>query len=103
MTKSKQKLVKKVFSLIGEEFSKLDKTCIRPDDTTQTIEFNITAKNFSKDGFDLVWNDNGAEVGTDILHSIERKIRIDNNLWFDSSFDKNGREWNLDWSLKKVK
>lgn len=99
--KKNKKLIKKVFSIIGEELSKLDETCIRPDDSNKTIEFNITAKNFREDGFDLVWNHNGLEIGIDILHSIERKVRIDNNIWFDSGFDKNGREWNLDYSLIK--
>jgi len=102
--KKNKKLIKEVFSLIGEELSKLDETCIRPDDSDKTIEFNITAKNFRKDGFDLVWNHNGLEVGDSImLDIVNKRIRGTENIWFDSGFDKNGYELNLDWSLQKGK
>ena len=99
--KKNKRLIKKVFSLIGEEFSKLDETCIRPDDSGKPIEFNISIKNFREDGFNLLWNHNGLEVGNSIIYDISKTIRIDNKIWFDSGFSSDGIEWNLDYSLSK--
>ena len=99
--KKNKRLIKKVFSLIGKELSKLDETCIIPDDSNKTIEFNITIKNFRKDGFDLLWNHNGLEVGDYIVYGISDTIREDNDMWFDSGYSRDGIEWNLDYSLSK--
>lgn len=92
---------KKLFNLIAEEFNKLDERVVSPE-TGEPIEFLITATNFTKDGYDLFWVHNGLEVGDRILRNLEKTIRVDNKLWFDSGFGEKGREWNLDWSLKQM-
>jgi hypothetical protein len=104
--KKNKKLIKKVFSLIGKELSELDESVLVPDmnptKPNKTIDFNITIKNLRKDGFDLYWNHDGLEVGDKIIDNIARKIRVDNHIWFDSGFGRQGVEWNLDWSLHKI-
>jgi len=101
-----KKLIKKVFTLIGKELSGLDELTFVPDmnpnNPNKTIEFNITIKNLRKDGFDLIWNHDGLEVGDRIIQNMAETIRIGNGIWFDTGYGRNGIEWNLDYSLMKL-
>jgi hypothetical protein len=95
MKKVQKELVKKAFSIIGEELSNLK-------DSPIGLTMNIG--NFRKDGFDIVFKNNRTEGEVEFIYYLAGKIRLDNNIWFDSGFSTDGEfiEWNFDWSLEQV-
>jgi hypothetical protein len=92
MKKSKQKLVKKAFSIIGEELSNIE-------DAPVVLNFSIG--NFRKEGFDILFQIGDTEGEVWLINYLKDRIRLDNKIWFDSGFSTDGNliEWNFDWSL----
>ena len=68
MFKSK-KIHHKVFNAIADEFSKIDERCLTPDGD-EPLEFTLTVKNFTKDGFEIIYNHNAFEIGDSIVNNI---------------------------------
>lgn len=94
MKKSKQKLVKKAFSIIGEELGKMEEA---------PVVLNLSIGNFREDGFDILFHIGETEGEVWLINYLKDKIRLDNNIWFDSGFSTDGKviEWNFDWSLEE--
>lgn len=89
---NKQNLIKEAFSIIGEELSKIE---------CSPAELNLVISNFRNDGFDITFNSNVTQESLELIYHLSNKIRIDNNIWFDSGFGKTYIEWNFDSSLDK--
>lgn len=80
--------IKQVFTILGEEFAKLDenssevKMVILPKDNGISIQFHYES-----------------EEAYEFVNHLQRKIRLENEIWFDSEFAiRFGMtEWFLDY------
>lgn len=81
------KIIKTIFGILGTELDKLkDKDIIIP----------MKVRGFREDGFDIEFYAATKEHSR-IIYDIMSKIRIDNDIWFDSAFSGKTIEWNLDY------
>lgn len=84
------KTIETIFGILGTELDKLN---------DEDIVIPMTVRGFRKDGFDIEFYAETKEHSK-IIYDIMSKIRIDNNIWFDSGFSGKFIEWNLDYSVE---